>query len=69
MNVIKIQNESREAVLYFPNIEDRENMIKAINNCLIDSDNFPTLDYHDKTDHIIFTANYLKNSLIIIPNP
>lgn len=66
---IKIQNRNRETILLFMSIEERAKMIEAINNCLNYPVEYPTIDYRDKSDHIIFTSVYLKESLIVIPNP
>ena len=64
---IKIQNHVRETILSFDTKEQRQVMIDAINNCLEDETNYPTIDYLDKQGKVIFTATYLKNSLIFIP--
>lgn len=64
---IKIQNGIRETTLSFDDKEKRQAMVYAINNCLNDEINFPTIDYMDSGGLVIFTATYLKNSLIFVP--
>lgn len=64
---IKIQNGARETILSFDTKEQRQVMVDAINNCLEDEGKYPTIDYQDRVSKVIFTATYLKNSLIFIP--
>lgn len=64
---ITIQNGIRETILSFDSKEQRQIMIDAINNCLENETEFPTIDYMDKIGKVIFTATYLKHSLIFIP--
>ncbi len=68
MFTIKIQNRFREIILQFSTFEKRSKMTEAINNCIKYPVEYPTIDYHDNSDHIIFTSEYLKQSLIVIPN-
>ncbi|MGU3377681.1 hypothetical protein [Chryseobacterium sp. M5A1_1a] len=66
---IKIQRGNTVITLNFSTIEDRDEMVGAINNCIKNAKKYPKIDYRDKNDHIIFTSEILKNSLIVIPNP
>ena len=45
-----------------------QKMIEAIKNCLDDKDDCNYINYSDKISKVIFPKEYLKNSLIIIPN-
>lgn len=63
---VKIQNGSTTITLSFDH-STADEFITAINNCIKNPLKYPTIDYQDKTDKIIFTAEFLKNSLIIIP--
>ena len=64
---IKIQNGLTETILSFNTKEQCQAMVDAINKCLEDEGKYPTLTYRDKEGSVIFTATYLKNSLIFIP--
>jgi len=66
MEKVIIQNGNREMILSFDE-ETKKEFIKAVNNCLKNSIKYPVVNYSDKKDDIIFTANYLKNSLILMP--
>ena len=64
---IKIQNGATETKLIFSDAENLNKAIIAIKNCIKYPEACPIMEYEDKTDNMIFTAEYLKNSLIIIP--
>lgn len=67
MNKVIIQNCNTELILSFDTEIRRNLMIKAISNCINYPFKFQSIDYRDNKDHIILTAEYLKNSLIRIP--
>jgi hypothetical protein len=64
---IKITNNIGEIILNFTDLSDLNSMKLAIKNCIDDSKNYPSINYSDRLDDIIFSADYLKNSLITIP--
>ena len=47
--------------------EEGEKMIKAITN-LLDGTNNGIINYHDNSDHLIFSKEFLQQCLILIPN-
>ena len=46
--------------------EEGEKMIKAITN-LLDGTNNGVINYHDNSDHLIFSKEFLQQCLIRIP--
>ena len=46
--------------------KEREKMIKAITN-LLDGTNNGVINYHDNSDHLIFSKEFLQQCLIRIP--
>lgn len=64
---VSIRNGHSEILLDFSD-ETGEIFIKAVENCLSNPVDYPFINYQDKKDKIIFTAQYLANSLIKIPN-
>jgi len=65
---IEIQNRNTSIFLGFIADEERQLMVEAIKNCIKNPLDFPNIDYRDAQDYIIFTADYLKHSLIKIPH-
>ena len=63
---VKIQNGNRELILSFSE-ESGAKFVKAIHNCIGNPKSHPSINYEDAKDKIIITAEYLKNSLIIMP--
>jgi len=65
---IEIHNRNSTTFLGFATVEERQLMVDAIKNCIKSPLEFPDIDYRDSQDYIIFTAEYLKESLIKIPH-
>lgn len=68
MKEIVIKNNGLENTLYFQ--EDNlsyQKMIKSIYNCINDPKNYKSITYNDDSGMRIFSAQYLINSLIVIP--
>lgn len=63
----KIQNGSRTIILEFSVECEFHSFKKAVLNCVSDELNIDKIIYQDQSDEIIFTATYLKNSLITYP--
>jgi len=64
---IIIQNGTRELVISFLDSETTIKMWVQIKCCIEQPDLYPLINYEDKFESYIFTSNYLKNSLIIMP--
>jgi hypothetical protein len=64
---IKFINNNRELELNFIVLSEFNSMKLAIKNCIEDSGTYPLINYSDGLDNIIFSADYIKNSLIVIP--
>jgi hypothetical protein len=64
---VKIQNGNLETTLNFNNKDEYEDMKIAIYNCLQYEETYKTITYNDEYDTIVFSATYLKNSLITYP--
>ena len=62
-----IQNRNISITLFFSDEEKRQEMKKAINNCLENEKEYPTINYTDSKENLIFPATFLKNSLIKFP--
>ena len=65
MRTVKITNNITTITLDFP--QGIEEFKQAVKNCLNDSKEYPCIDYSDNKDNILFTADFLKNSLIVFP--
>jgi len=65
--LVKIQNHDKEVILTFLTEEARNSMKEAILNCVIEPNEYPSISYSDSKDDILFSAEYLKQSLIIYP--
>ncbi|GJN60450.1 hypothetical protein [Elizabethkingia anophelis] len=63
---VQIMNGGRVTTLYF-NESTIEPFKRAVKNCINRPRKYPSIDYSDNKDDIVFTAEYLKNSLIIYP--
>jgi len=64
---IKITNGNNSITLNFISSEDGgNNFLDAVKNCLNGKATY--IEYQDKKDFVIFTAEWLKNSLIVVPN-
>ncbi|MCT4249473.1 hypothetical protein HZP36_19025 [Elizabethkingia anophelis] len=64
--IVQIMNGGRVTTLYF-NESTIEPFIRAVKNCIHHPRKYPSIDYSDNKGDIVFTAEYLKNSLIIYP--
>ncbi|AQW96673.1 hypothetical protein BBD31_01620 [Elizabethkingia anophelis] len=64
--IVQILNGGRTTTLYF-NENTIELFNRAVKNCINHPRKYPSIDYSDQKDDIVFTAEYLKNSLIIYP--
>lgn len=63
---VKIINGNHTTTLDF-NEESGKVFLQAVQNCIDNSKEYPSINYDDKKYNIIFPADYLKNSLIINP--
>jgi hypothetical protein len=60
----KIHYGNSNITLLFTTDEEIDKMRKAIENCIKYPNEYPLINYSDKSDDIIFTADFLKQSLI-----
>jgi len=67
MRDCKIFYGNSNIVLSFSTDEEINIMNKAIENCIKHPDEYPLINYSDKSDDVIFTAEFLKSSLIMFP--
>jgi len=67
MKKVIIFNRNQTTTLGFLNESEREEMKKAIQNCINLPLEYPLINYSDKSDDVIFSAEYLKESLIKFP--
>ena len=67
MKEVVIYNRNQTTTLTFLTESEREDMKKAIQNCINLPLEYPLINYSDKSDDVIFTAEYLKESLIKFP--
>ena len=65
MKIVKITNQINTTILSFIDGDGQyEKFKKAIINCIEHPLEYPLINYSDKKDDIIFTAEYLKSSII-----
>lgn len=67
MKEVIIYNRNQTTTLTFLTEPEREEMKKAIQNCINLPLEYPLINYSDKEDDVLFTAEYLKESLIKFP--